>query len=1342
MRFPPPGHSVGHQRVENYTSGGSSGSGGTSRPPAHHPGHPEWHGSVPDKWMDRNTGRTISRRIVYTAARNGPADSLARNGFSYGCLPYVKPPHLIRKEELEGVKWTKKPGFIGPNGYGPDRKLQKLQRRHFHDVAAFCAECDAMVQKLKLPLSLGGVVVESDIECADDFADLRQLVRAQLEAESYLHYFFSDLLNFNNRGTTSCRSCTEIIADTLVTVWKEQLECCEDADEMMKVVSSERDTSTQLTLVLVLDSLFFDVAGVGSRACWHDKCERLEACIAAVLRRTAPPADSETATTQQLVLVCQKSVEPALGRRLRGGRWSGSGRVVLLANVGERHADLIAEFAGCRKHSFSTAFLDTFESETLTVCGRVAGFQLIEEEQSGGCLQGRTIGAPAAGPSIFAKAVAANRGFGNGMNLQTGGNLSLPLPPNLQQGGSSSSTSGRTNPTNVGLSNATATARGGAPAATPGASAQPPPATSHQASSCYPGYEPSHPHFAHLQEVERLRASPPWETLSEYKKKFFVGQKLHETPPDEWKTLDPRVTKSIPEMSEKWRLVASFLEARGLISCQLESFNSFVSQGIRDIVFSKSNVEIRCDVDPNWFVRFTDIQIGRPQMIDDRSLQDLDVYPQQCRLRDLTYCAPIYVSYYYYAGKNAAQPTMHPQPLQLGHLPIMLRSANCHLSGRTNGQPLSDHELMQMGECPLDPGGYFIIDGTEKVLMMQENMSNNRIIVEKAAKGSGGANSKPPKLQAAVTSSTNDNKSRVVIGYAGARNVLTLKHSKFQNVVNVVCVIKAMGVVHDQEIFQMIGRGGAGSSETARFITQLLPSFQEAKDLGVFTQQQALEYLGKQMKDRFISSRAASATGPNAAPLVSKAQQARLALEIVFSHVQQDKKSSVPMLPKVRYLCIMIRRIFDAEANPSHLVDDKDYYGNKRIEQASSMMSMLFEDIFKTLSGDVRKRADLEIGKLVQGKTNNYTDVDILKRTVLESSKVTQTFKYALKSGNWKIQRFRVDRSGVSQVLSRFSYMIALGSMTKVKSNVEKSHKIAGPRALQPSQWGMLCPADTPEGEQCGLIKNLSLMATVSTGLGDKAMERMKPVLRGLGVLSPDLLSGDELTPDSVETLLVFFNGNLLGACRNPKQLIADVKELRRQGLIFQFTSIYHHENTKTINIACDEGRLFHVPKLTGDKKWSFHDFLINGVVEFVDVNEENNLLIAMRPEEITKDHTHLEIEPLTLLGIISGLVAYPNHNQSPRNTYTCAMGKQAMGCIAYNQFHRSDNVFMKGPDALYLLNYPQKPLTKSKTLDFANFDRFGAGINASVAVISYSGYDIEDAIVMNKASVDRGFGR
>lgn len=127
-------------------------------------------------------------------------------------------------------------------------------------------------------------------------------------------------------------------------------------------------------------------------------------------------------------------------------------------------------------------------------------------------------------------------------------------------------------------------------------------------------------------------------------------------------------------------------------------------------------------------------------------------------------------------------------------------------------------------------------------------------------------------------------------------------------------------------------------------------------------------------------------------------------------------------------------------------------------------------------------------------------------------------------SGNWKIARFRIDRSGVSQVLSRFSYMIVLGSMTKLKSNVEKSHKIAGPRALQPSQWGMLCPADTPEGEQCGLIKNLSLMATVSTGLGDIAFSIMMPLLYGLGVQDIGLGRRNDLDQGEVERVVFLIN--------------------------------------------------------------------------------------------------------------------------------------------------------------------------------------------------------------------------
>ena len=157
-------------------------------------------------------------------------------------------------------------------------------------------------------------------------------------------------------------------------------------------------------------------------------------------------------------------------------------------------------------------------------------------------------------------------------------------------------------------------------------------------------------------------------------------------------------------------------------------------------------------------------------------------------------------------------------------------------------------------------------------------------------------------------------------------------------------------------------------------------------------------------------------------------------------------------------------------------------------------------------------------------------------------------------------------------------------------------------------------------------------------------------------------------------------------------------------------------------------------------------DLLRQGVVEYIDVNEENNCLIAVteRDLEIARKggldnrkmaYTHLEIDPLTLLGVVAGLIPNPHHNQSPRNTCQSAMGKQAIGAISLNEFARMDGL-------IYTMIYPMKPMVKTRTLDLINYDKFPEGQNACIAVMSYSGYDIEDAVVLNKASVDRGFGR
>jgi len=440
---------------------------------------------------------------------------------------------------------------------------------------------------------------------------------------------------------------------------------------------------------------------------------------------------------------------------------------------------------------------------------------------------------------------------------------------------------------------------------------------------------------------------------------------------------------------------------------------------------------------------------------------------------------------------------------------------------------------------------------------------------------------------------------------------------------------------------------------------------------------------------------------------------------------------------KAVYTCHIVRRVLNAHLDPT-LLDDKDYYGNKRLELAGHLLALLFEDLFKRFNAELARQADM-----VLSKANRAAAFDIVK--TIRPDTIAQGFVHCIASGNWVLKRFKMERAGVSQVLNRLSYMSCVGMMTRVNSQFEKSQKVSGPRALQPSQWGVLCPADTPEGEACGLVKNLALLAHVTSD----AEER--PVLRAcldLGVEDVALLSGAEV--HAGQAFLVFLNGLLIGAHRRPREFVRRFRFLRRQGLVTEFVSVYLHAPQRAVYLAADGGRLcrpllvveggrplltaLHMEQLRAGLT-SLGALLNDGVVEYVDVNEENNCYIALKEEELTPQHTHVEIDPLTLLGVVAGLVPYPHHNQSPRNTYQCAMGKQAMGTVALNQYARLDGL-------LYTLVYPQKPMVKTRTLDLVNFDQVPAGQNATVAVMSYSGYDIEDAVVLNKGSLDRGFGR
>ncbi len=373
----------------------------------------------------------------------------------------------------------------------------------------------------------------------------------------------------------------------------------------------------------------------------------------------------------------------------------------------------------------------------------------------------------------------------------------------------------------------------------------------------------------------------------------------------------------------------------------------------------------------------------------DEDLITTEITPQQCRLRDLTYSAQIKVDLEYTRGKQVVMKKGVP----IGRMPIMLRSSNCVLSGnKTHSQ------LAQLGECPLDPGGYFIIRGVEKVILIQEQLSKNRIIIDLDSSDSVGAS---------VTSSTHERKSKTNIILKHGK--IYLKHNSFTELIPIVIVLRAMGVETDQEILQLIS--GSNTNQTQMYSDALIPSFQECSQHLIFTQTKALEYIASKMKTSPLSKK-------------NRVDEARdILVNVIICHIPVYRFN---FRMKIIYMCIMLRRMIQA-MNDKSALDDKDYYGNKRLEMAGQLLSLLFEDLFKSFNSDLQRIADQ-----ILSKQSRAAEFDILKH--FSTSRITQGLANAIQSGNWNVKRFKMERAGVTQVLSRLSFISCLGMMTRITS--------------------------------------------------------------------------------------------------------------------------------------------------------------------------------------------------------------------------------------------------------------------------------------------------------------------
>lgn len=740
-----------------------------------------------------------------------------------------------------------------------------------------------------------------------------------------------------------------------------------------------------------------------------------------------------------------------------------------------------------------------------------------------------------------------------------------------------------------------------------------------------------------------------------------------------------------------WPIIEDMLKREGIARQHLNSYNEFIEHGIQSIVDEVDEIEIETQFG-SYKIKLGKVEIGRPRVVEHDGSETY-VYPLEARLRNLTYAAPLYLEMTIIDPQNVNLP-YHTQKVFIGNLPVMVKSKICTLHG------LTDEELIDLGEDPKDPGGYFIINGSERIIIGLEDLSPNKILVEKE-KGSSAV-----QYKATIYSS--------IVGYRSKIDLL-LKSDEALYVripaspvdLPFVVIMKALGVETDKEIVEMV-------SFTPEIQEQLIPSFDKAGD--VKTRYDALMYIGNRIAHGIIDELR-----------IKRAEQ--LLDMFLLPHLGRQPHNR---LDKALFLAEAANKLLELKLGWIE-PDDRDHYGNKIIKLAGQMLADLFRTAFRNLIRDMKYQLD----RIGQKKSPNIVSAAV--RPGIISDKLAN----AIATGSWG--RGKV---GVTQLLDRTNFMSTLSHLRRLQSPLSRTQPNFEARDLHATHFGRICPNETPEGSNCGLVKNLALSAVISVSVPH---HELITKLIELGVV-PYHEADENVKRSGVK---VFLDGKLVGYTTEPEEFVQAVRRIRRRGEIPFDVSIHmfkpaHPKAAKRVYVSATAGRVLRPlvvvehgkPLLTqelvekvkaGELSWK--DLLAMGVIELLDANEEEDAYIALDEEHLTPEHTHIELFPPAILGVTASIIPFIQHNQSPRNTYEAAMAKQALG-------FSTSNFFLTTYVRQHFLLYPQTPVVKTKPMTLLNLDERPLGQNAIVAVLSYEGYNIEDAIVINRGSIDRGFGR